>query len=99
MYKRQGEYQALGKWLEEGNTDPEKNRTVKMVVKRLSRVSVQPLKTEEIIPALETLYGIFEAMSIVKKATTLSQYFTFAFGREYSFDDRKNFLNDIYPLH
>ena len=94
-----GEYQALGKWLEEGNTDPEKNRAVKMVVKRLSRVSVQPLKTEEIIPALETLYGIFEAMSIVKKATTLSQYFTFAFGRVDFFDARKNFLKDLYALH
>ena len=94
-----GEYATVRAWLEEGKSDFENNKTTKLLVKKLSKTAVAPLKQEEVIPALETLCTIFEAMEQIKKSTKLSQYFTFAFGRVDFFEARKNFLKELYALH
>ncbi len=93
------EYKALGKWLEEGRTDYERNRDVSLIVKKVNKVALQPLDMEKLISVLETLYDIYEAMDIIRTTTSLSQYFTLAFGRIDFFDARKNFLKDLYRLH
>ena len=89
---------ALAQWLDDGG-DYENNRLVKNIVKKLSKAAILPLKTEEIVQDLETVHDIYTAMQTVKKCTSLSQYFTFAFGRVDFFDARKNFLKDLYALH
>ena len=89
----------LGKWLESGKSDFEGNKIINGIVKRLTRLSETPLPKEEILQQLETLHEIYEAMAQIKANTTLSQYFTFAFGRVDFFDARKNFLKDLYKLH
>ena len=93
------EYKAVRAWLEEGRIDYENNKAAKLTVKKLTKTSLTPLKREEVIPALETVCMIFEAMEQIKTSTKLSQYFTFAFGRVDFFDARKNFLKDLYALH
>ncbi|MBQ3505690.1 MAG: DUF4011 domain-containing protein [Clostridia bacterium] len=93
------EYEELGKWLERGETDYERSKPIKTVVKKLTKVALAPLKKEEIVPHLETLHAIYEAMERVRSATNLSQYFTFAFGRVDYFDAREHFLEDLYKLH
>ena len=93
------EKKELGKWLELGDSDYERNKTVKTVVKKLSKVALSPLTNEEIPSQLENIHAIYEAMSIIKSETKLSQYFTLAFGRVDFFDARKNFLKDLYTLH
>jgi len=93
------EYVELGKWLEQGNEDYETNKTVNSVVKKLQRMSNVPLTRKEILQLLETVFEIYEAMARIRTNTTLSQYFTLAFGRVDFFDARKNFLKDLYALH
>ncbi|MBQ8323394.1 MAG: DUF4011 domain-containing protein [Clostridia bacterium] len=93
------EYEEVGKWLEENGTDPETNKTVRAVAKKLSKTAVSPATREELLQDLENLCEIYEAMKLVRTATDLSQYFTFAFGRVDYFDARKNFLKDLYALH
>ncbi len=93
------DYKTLGKWLDSGSTDYEKNKTVRGIVKKLSKFLLVDSVDEEIVSDLETLYAIHEAMSRIRTSTKLSQYFTFAFGRVDFFDARKNFLKDLYALH
>ena len=93
------EYEELGKWLEENHANYESDKTVRTIVKRLSKTAVAPVKKEEIYSDLENLCEIYKAMKIVRTATDLSQYFTFAFGRVDYFDARKNFLKELYGLH
>ena len=93
------EYKELGAWLESGRSDYEENKTVKNIVKRLEKMTNEPLERDEMLHLLETLYGIFEAMDRIKTNTRLSQYFTFAFGRIDYFEARKTFLKDLYELH
>ncbi len=94
-----GEYTALGKWLESGRSDYENEKTLKGIVKRLSKVAYAPVGKEETIQDLQTLYEIFGAMERIKTSTRLSQYFTLVFGRVDFFDARQNFLQDLYDLH
>ena len=93
------EYEELGKWLEKGRSDFEENKTVSGIVKKLSKVAIQPLKRQEILQQLENVFEIYEAMARIKSNTKLSQYFTLTFGRVDFFDARKNFLKDLYRLH
>ena len=93
------EYEELGKWLERGETDYERNKQVKTVVKKLSKMAISPLNKDEILSHLETVHAIYEAMERVRSATNLSQYFTFTFGRVDYFDARERFLEDLYRLH
>jgi len=94
----QKEYKKLGEWLDLGETDYAKDKTVLSVVKKLSKVSIGELG-EDVYKHLETVYDIFEAMERIKACTRLSKYFTYAFGRVDYFDARKNFLADLYKLH
>ncbi len=93
------ECEKLGAWLESGRSDYEGDKTVKTIVKKLSKTAKQPYGREETYAHLQNLYDIFVAMQRVKESTTLSQYFTFAFGRVDFFDARKNFLKELYKLH
>ncbi|MBQ8309114.1 MAG: DUF4011 domain-containing protein [Clostridia bacterium] len=93
------EYEEIGKWLDGGGVEPENNKAVKTVMKRLSKVALAPTEEDEILPQIETLYAIYEAMERVKSSTKLSNYFTFAFGRVDFFDARLHFLDDLYRLH
>ena len=93
------EYQELGAWLEDGRTDYEANKTVRAIVKKLNKTAQEPLNGEEVIPLLQTVYEIYEAMARIRNNTGLSAYFTFAFGRVDFFDARKDFLKDLYRLH
>ena len=93
------EYQELGAWLEEGRSDYEKNKTVRVVVKKLNKTAYVPLEGEELITVLKTVYEIYEAMARIRNNTGLSSYFTFAFGRVDFFDARQNFLKDLYRVH
>ncbi len=93
------EYKELGAWLETGRIDYENNKTVKNIVKKLEKMTDKALDNDGMMTLLETLYGIFEAMELVRTCTRLSQYFTFAFGRIDYFDARRNFLKDLYELH
>ncbi len=93
------EYEALGKWLDEGKTNYERNKDVRAVVKKLNKASFVTLEAEELTSLLETVYEIYGAMDRIRTNTGLSQYFTFAFGRVDFFDARKNFLKDLYRLH
>ncbi len=93
------EYKELGKWLEEGRTDYEKNKEVRAVVKKLQRTARHKLEDEELNSLLETTYEIYEAMAQIRANTRLSQYFTYAFGRVDFFGARRNFLKDLYRLH
>ena len=94
-----GEYKAVGKWLEDGKTDFERDKVIRGIVKRLAKVVVQPMPIEEIVKDVQTLYEIYEAMQCVRTSTRLSQYFSFAFGRVDYFDARAHFLKDLYRLH
>ncbi len=93
------EYKELGAFLESSAFDFEKNKTVKNIVKKLQKVALAPLKKEDTLRHLQTLYEAHEAMEQVKKNTSLSQYFTFAFGKVDFFDARAHFLDDLYALH
>ena len=93
------EYKELGRWLESGASDYERNKLVKTVVKKLTKVALTPVKGEEILPHLENVYAVYEAMERVRTSTKLSHYFTFAFGRVDYFDARGHFLDDLYKLH
>ena len=93
------DYKAIGEWLETGSTDYEKNKTVKVVAKKLSKMANTDLSDEELISLLKTTYDIYEAMDCIRANTKLSQYFTMAFGRVDFFDARKNFMKDLYELH
>lgn len=93
------EHAALGKWLEQGRIDYEKNRDVRSVVGKLNKVAFVPLESEEMMQQLETVYEIYEAMHQIRTSTDLSSYFTFAFGRVDFFDARRSFLKDLYRLH
>lgn len=93
------EYQELGAWLDAGNEDFENNRTVSGIVKKLTKVANAPLSKEVILQQLSNIFEIYEAMARIRSNTTLSQYFTFAFGRVDFFDARKNFLKELYRLH
>ncbi len=94
-----GEYKTLGKWLDAGHADYDKDKTVRAIVKKLSKVALVSDIDEDIVSDLETLYAIHEAMHRIRASTNLSQYFTFAFGRVDYFEARKNFLKDLYALH
>ena len=93
------EYKELGEWLDGGNTDPETDKTVKTIVKKLRKIAVRTLGEEEILPLLGTVYEIYESMEQIRSNTRLSSYFTLAFGRVDFFDARKHFLKDLYELH
>ncbi len=93
------EYEELGKWLEEGRTDYERNVKVRGIVKKLQKLAINPLNGEALTVVLETTYEIYEAMERIRSNTGLSQYFTFAFGRVDFFAARQNFLKDLYRLH
>ncbi len=92
------EYEELGQWLKDGNTNFETNKTVRNIVKRLSKTAASG-DVEVTVQHLETLYGIYEAMAAIRANTKLSQYFTYSFGRVDFFDARLNFLKDLYRLH
>ena len=93
------EYEELGKWLEAGRTDYENNKTVKGIVRKLQKVALIPLTGEELLQQLETVYAIYVSMEQIRKNTSLSQYFTFSFGRVDYFEARQSFLKDLYRLH
>ena len=93
------EKKELGKWLETGASDYAQNKAVKSVVKKLVKVSLLPVKEQDAVAHLENVFAIYEAMERIRTATTLSQYFTFAFGRVDYFDARKHFLDELYRLH
>ncbi len=93
------EYKELGKWLEEGRTDYERNKEVRSVVKKLNKAAMITLEGKELTSMLETTHEIYEAMDRIRNNTGLSQYFTFAFGRVDFFEARKSFLKDLYHLH
>ena len=93
------EYKDLGKWLEAGGVDYERNKLIKGIVKKLNKTAHVPLEREELLQQLETVHEIYEAMDRIRNNTRLSQYFTFAFGRVDFFDARKNFLKELYELH
>ncbi len=93
------EYEALNKWLEEGNTDYEKNKPVRSVVKKLNKVALQSFSEEELLSQLKNVCEIYGAMARIRANTKLVQHFTFAFGRIDYFEPRKNFLKDLYDLH
>ncbi len=93
------EKKELAKWLEAGTSDYSRNKPVRSVVKRLMKASLAPMRENEAAEHLENLNAIYEAMACIRSSTTLSQYFTFAFGRVDFFDARKHFLADLYKLH
>ncbi len=93
------EYKELGKWLDEGNTDHQSNKEVRAIVKKLNKTALVPFEGEELTLLLETVYEIYEAMERIRHNTSLSEYFTFAFGRVDFFETRKNFMRDLYRLH
>ena len=93
------EYEELGAWLEEGRSDYEKHKTVRLVVKKLNKTAHTPLEGETLITLLKTVYEIYEAMDRIRHNTGLASYFTFAFGRVDFFEARQNFLKDLYRLH
>ncbi len=93
------EYEALGEWLDSGRTDFENNRDVRSVVKKLNKVAFVPLENDELLQQLETVHEIYEAMDRIRSNTSLSQYFTFAFGRVDFFDARNSFMRELYRLH
>ena len=93
------DYKTVAEWLEAGNTDYEKNKTVKTVAKRLIKQANAPLRDEEVVALLKTTCEIYEAMDCIRSNTKLSQYFTLMFGRVDFFDARKNFMKDLYELH
>ena len=93
------EFAYLSKWLEDGKTAYESDKSVRGIVKKLQKMALVRSSDEEIIADLQMLCDIHEAMQAVKRNTQLSQYFTFAFGRVDYFDARKNFLKDLYSLH
>ena len=93
------EYKELGEWLEAGKTDYEKNKTIKGIVKKLTKTAIVDLSDDALLSLLKTTYEIYEAMDAIRTNTKLSQYFTFAFGRVDFFDARKNFMKDLYELH
>jgi len=93
------EYVTLGKWLDAGDKDFETDKTIRNIVKKLLKFSLQTVSKEDILQDLETLYTIHEAMHCIRTSTNLSQYFTYAFGRVDFFDARKNFLKELYALH
>ncbi len=92
------EYGALVKWLETGG-DIQKNKLLRALVKKLARVALKSDAQEDILRDMQNLCDIYEAMKVVKSSTSLSQYFTFAFGRVDFFDARQNFLKELYTLH
>ena len=94
-----GEYKELGKWLELGKTEYDKDKTVRGIVKKLQKVALTRIDEREIVGDLGALYQAYEAMQTIKDNTDLSQYFTLAFGRVDFFSARKNFLKDLYALH
>ncbi len=91
------EYAAIVKWLEKGG-DAQKDKWLRAVLKKLARVAATG-KKDDVFQDMQTLCDIYEAMQAIKNSTSLSQYFTFAFGRVDFFDARKNFLKDLYRLH
>ena len=93
------EYKELGKWLEDGNTAIEQNKLIRTIAKKLNKTAFLPMEGEELLQQMQTVYDVYEAMELVRTNTTLSQYFTFAFGRVDYFDARKNFLKELYELH
>ncbi|MBQ8291350.1 MAG: DUF4011 domain-containing protein [Clostridia bacterium] len=93
------EYEKLGAWLAAGRNDHENDKTIKSIVKKLSKTAIAPYGEVELYTHLETVYGIYEAMSSIREHTDHVQYFTFAFGRVDFFDARKNFLKELYKLH
>ncbi len=93
------EYKELGKWLEAGRTDYEHCKEVSSVVKKLNKAAFIPFEGGELMSMLETVHEIYEAMDRIRSNTSLSEYFTFAFGRVDFFDARQSFLKDLYRLH
>ncbi len=93
------DYKALGKWLDAGHADYDKDKLTRGIVKKLNKFALATNAEEDILGDLETLYTIHEAMACIRSSTNLVQYFTFAFGRVDFFDARKNFLKDLYSLH
>ncbi len=93
------EYEEVSKVLEENRVDIEGNKAVRSIVKKLSKTAITPLLKEELVAELENVCEIYKAMKIIRTATDLSQYFTFAFGRVDYFVARKNFLKDLYAVH
>ena len=93
------EYKALGEWLDGGNVDYEKNKTVKGIVKKLNKAANTDLDKDALLSLLKTVYEIYEAMDCIRSNTKLSQYFTFAFGRVDFFEARANFMKDLHELH
>lgn len=93
------EYKELGEWLDGGNTDPEQDKTVKTIVKKLRKNAARSLSDEEILQLLGTVYEIYESMERIRSNTRLSSYFTLAFGRVDFFEARKHFLKELYELH
>ncbi len=93
------EYKELGRWLDEGRTDYERNKEVRSIVKKLNKTALIPLEREELTSMLETVYEIYAAMDRIRSNTKLVQYFTLSFGRVDFFDARKSFLKELYRLH
>lgn len=75
------------------------DKYVRAVVKRLQKTANGEYAPQEIVSHLQTLCDIYTAMDCIKSSTSLSQYFTFAFGRVDFFDARKSFLKELYRLH
>ncbi len=69
-----------------------------VAVKRLQRVALRPVQTEDIPKFLTTLEEIYGAIERIKENTDLSKPFVDRAGR-ISFKKRKEFLTDLYDLH
>ncbi len=93
------EYRELGAWLDTGRIDYERDKTASAVAKKLSKVAVSPMKSEDVVKHLQTVTEIYEAMDRIRTNTRLSRNFTGAFGKVDFFDGRKQFLADLYALH
>lgn len=93
------EYKGLSAWLEKGDSDYTKDRQALSVVKKLKKLALEAWKQEDTVKYLENVCEMYRAMEQIRANTTLSQYFTFAFGRVDFISARKNFLADLYALH
>ena len=93
------EYKELGEWLEAGNVDFERNKTVKSIVKKLNKTAYEKLGKEELLQQLETLREIYDAMERIRSNTRFIQHFKGLFGKVDFFKARGKFLKDLYELH
>lgn len=93
-----GEYEELGKWLEEGNVAFESNKAVRSVVRKLEKTAYEKLSREELLQQLETVREIYDAMERIRSSSFI-QNLKGSFGKVDFFKTRQKFLKDLYELH